>query len=85
MLIVGAVGSMHNSLEMLLAMILSLSSAVLFAVGDRTHINGRTDEYKALRHKQCIVPVDNAKMSSLDKSFNDTQHLRLAVKVTDRC
>jgi hypothetical protein len=66
-------------------MFISLSSAVLFAVGDRTHINGRTDEYKALWHKQCIVAVDNAKMSSLHKSFNHTQHLRLADKVTDRC
>ncbi len=63
-------------------MFISLSSAVLFAVGDRTHINGRTDEYKALRHKQCIVPVDNATMSSLDNAFNDTQQLRLVVKVT---
>ncbi len=64
-------------------MFISLSSAVLFAVGDRTHINGRTADYETLRQQQCIVPPDNAKMSSSDKALNDTQHLRLPVKVTD--
>ena len=55
---------------------------MLFAVGDRTHTSGWTDDYKNLKHKQCIVPVDNATMSSLDNAFNDTQQLRLVVKVT---